>query len=154
MQRALAGFCAMMPLGVAWISAAAPPDKQLAAFTGLFVCVMLGIISGSAIGAVVGSVKTDIILDDSGWFGAVMVSAVLVLVVLFVILFGTAAPTELAKGEEPAKPEGVRNAVMNIEFFACTIIGFLGASEGGVIMVLMQVHKISGGRSSDLTGLF
>ena len=35
--RCAAGFCAIMPLGTAWVSATAPPDKQMVAFTFLFI---------------------------------------------------------------------------------------------------------------------
>eukprot|EP01043_Picozoa_sp_COSAG02_P066082 COSAG02_NODE_10170_length_2003_cov_2.059874_2_plen_271_part_01 len=121
--RAAAGFCAIMPLGTAWVSACAPPEKQMQAFTFLFISIIMGFISGSAIGGVVGTVKTDLFLQDSGWFAAVLTSAILVLVVLFIVWFGTSAPPKVDQGEQP-KPEGVKNATANLEFVRTTLLSF------------------------------
>ena len=45
--RLCAGFCAIMPLGSAWVSATAPPDKQMQAFTFLFISIIGGFVSGA-----------------------------------------------------------------------------------------------------------
>jgi len=126
--RGLAGFCAIMPLGTAWVSATAPPEKQMQAFTFLFVSIIGGFISGSAIGGVMGTFKTSIFLADSGWFVALLCSTGLVVVAFFVVLLGTAAPPKPTGDEVEAKPEGVREATANVEFVACAMVGFLGSN--------------------------
>ena len=126
--RGLAGFCAIMPLGTAWVSATAPPEKQMQAFTFLFVSIIGGFISGSAIGGVMGTFKTSIFLEDSGWFVALLCSTGLVVVAFFVVLLGTAAPPKPTGDEVEAKPEGVREATANVEFVACAMVGFLGSN--------------------------
>ena len=136
--RGLAGFCAIMPLGTAWVSATAPPEKQMQAFTLLFVSIIGGFISGSAIGGLLGSVKTGIGVGDGGWFAAVSTSTVLVVIVLLIILLGTAPPPARDPNTVQPKPEGVKAATNNVEFLACVVVGFLGANEGGVVGVLMS----------------
>jgi MFS family permease len=135
--RGLAGFCAIMPLGIAWVSAAAPPEKQMQAFTLLMVFVLTGFISGAVISGAFGQIKTDFFLEDSSWFSGVIVSAVMCVIVLLLIVLGTAPPKARAVGEEQGKPEGVLQATMTIEFLACAFTSFLGAQEGGVSMVAM-----------------
>ena len=119
--RGAAGFCAIMPLGTAWVSASAPPEKQMQAFTFLFISIIMGFISGSAIGGIVGNIKTSIFLQDSGWFAAVVTSAFLVLIVFFIVWLGTAPPPKGDQGEQP-KPEGVMNATANLEFVCIKLL--------------------------------
>ena len=96
------------------------------AFTFLFISIIGGFISGSAIGGIVGTIKTSIFLQNSGWFAAVLTSAGLVLVVFFIIWLGTAPPPKGPQAAQP-KPEGVKDATANLEFVACAMVGFLGA---------------------------
>lgn len=135
--RTLAGFCAIMPLGSAWISATAPPERMMQAFTYLVASILLGFIIGSAMGGAAGQIKTGIGMGDGGWFAGLMSSALLCLVVFFVILLGTAPPPKVAKAESPkTKKEGLVSAMANVKFFACCVTAFLGANEGGMFLVI------------------
>eukprot|EP00931_Biecheleriopsis_adriatica_P107087 TRINITY_DN81421_c0_g1_i1.p1 TRINITY_DN81421_c0_g1~~TRINITY_DN81421_c0_g1_i1.p1 ORF type:complete len:501 (-),score=83.58 TRINITY_DN81421_c0_g1_i1:29-1492(-) len=136
-MRFLAGFVALVPLGVVWISAAAPPDQMTKSFALLIVAVLGGIIAGSAIGGTFGQIKSGIGIGDGGFFSAVAFSAVLVAIALVITVLGTSSPPKQEKGEAP-KPEGVRNATTNIEFFAACLTTFLGAQEGQASMVYVN----------------
>ena len=45
--RSAAGFCAIMPIGTAWVAATAPPEKQMLAFALVVASILGGFISGS-----------------------------------------------------------------------------------------------------------
>ena len=148
--RAGAGFCAIMPLGTAWVSATAPPDKQMIAFTFLFISIIGGFVTGSASGGLFAQIDSGVGLSgpnsgDGGWFSATTSSSILCFAAFLVIFLGTAAPpkeTGLAKTE--SKPEGVKDAVTTLEFFTCCITAFLCQNEAGVITLIMTASLVWG----------
>lgn len=158
--RFFAGFSAIMPLGTAWISATCPPEKINTAFSFLVPSVLGGFICGSAIGATAGQLKTGIGMGDGGWFAAVMVSTLLVCVVLFIILCGTAPPPVRKAEDEKVVPEGVKDATCTVSFFACCLTSFLGANEGGAMMVMISMVLATDGpdgfsySQSQVSGVF
>ena len=93
--RAGAGFCAIMPLGTAWVSATAPPDKQMIAFTFLFISIIGGFVTGSASGGLFAQIDSGVGLSGPNSGGKiVMLSPICLLSVSLiqeVSLFQTAA---------------------------------------------------------------
>jgi MFS family permease len=134
--RAGAGFCSLMPLAASWISAATPPEKQMKAFTLLTVFILLGFISGSVLGGLLGSVQSGVGVGDGGWFVAVAASSACCIIVFLIILFASDPPPPATDGEQPVR-SGVKEAVLNVEFFAATFACFVGSQEGGFVVVVI-----------------
>merc|ERR1711957_253690 len=123
----------------AWISATAPPDRMMQAFTYLVASLLLGFIAGSAIGGAAGQIKTGIGIGDGGWFSALASSAFLCVIAFFVILLGTAPPPQHAAGSpknEPKRMCDVIKLMIKPKFVACCSTAFLGANEGGMMLVI------------------
>ena len=126
-----------MPIGTAWVAATAPPEKQMLAFSLVVASILGGFISGSAIAGLGSQIKSGVGVGDGGWFSAVAMSAVLCGCTFLVILLGTAAPPKHTDDEKRPRPEGVKNAVLNLPFLASALTGFVGAGEGAQIVVCL-----------------
>lgn len=134
--RILAGFCALMPLGTAWIAAACPLHLQMKAFSWLVCALVIGYMCGSSIGGTMGQLESGIGVGTGGWFSASALSACLVIVVFLIIWLGTASPKKSTHKEKP-QPKGVMKATLTVEFFASCISGFLTFNEVGVLNTML-----------------
>lgn len=120
LMRFSAGFFTPMPVGTAWIGICVPDDQKAKAFHANTLALLSGFIMGTALGALAADL-----------FYACLASSVAALIILLLIVFGTApTPPKLATDGESLKPEGVWKVLMRKEWQAAAFISYNTGQEG------------------------